>query len=350
MTVRPLGYDGRLCDPMTQVSYSRDMARSGFTIVELLVVVAILGVLVALLLPAVQQSREAARVALCQNNLKQLGLSLELYKGASGHYPPARLKHNPLDEDSPRCGEKTATWLVRILPYIEEKGVYLLWDLPQDWYRQTLPARAPQIGLFLCPSRRDVANANATALVSESQVTYYRLPCGCEVANVSESDTATVGQASDYSGNHGDLSPGSAGQPTDFYYGGNGTGLLISSRPKCDGREVTGWRDQISDRKILDGLSKTFLVGEKHVPVARFQEAPEDAPAFNGFHLPAASRVAGPGMPLSRGSQHDDLAQTMSFGSWHQDVCMFVMADGSVRALPTITSTRVLGAYANRAN
>ena len=88
--------------------------RRGFTLVELLVVIAIIGVLVGMLLPAVQSAREAARRMSCQNNLRQFGLAMLNYESGRRHFPPTGTRTSG-----------TAGWSLhaRILPYAEEQTI-----------------------------------------------------------------------------------------------------------------------------------------------------------------------------------------------------------------------------------
>jgi prepilin-type N-terminal cleavage/methylation domain-containing protein/prepilin-type processing-associated H-X9-DG protein len=117
-------------------------ARRAFTLVELLVVIAVIGILVALLLPAVQAAREAARRMSCTSNLRQIGVALHNYHDAWGNFPPARnpwpLVHSPL---------------ARVLPYVEQENLQRLVD-----YKQPLSAPAnvtasqTLLKLYICPS------------------------------------------------------------------------------------------------------------------------------------------------------------------------------------------------------
>ena len=117
--------------------------KRAFTLVELLVVIAIIGVLIALLLPAVQQAREAARRMQCTNNIKQLGLALQLYNDSYKALPMGVLQHH--------------NWRVSVLPYIEQKALYDRFDFSQSFgsdqnnvNTQILSNLA--IDAFVCPS------------------------------------------------------------------------------------------------------------------------------------------------------------------------------------------------------
>jgi len=104
--------------------------RQAFTLIELLVVIAIIGVLVGLLLPAVQQAREAANRNSCQNNLKQLALGMSLYAETFGGYPPSHHDSNPASNSATDAANNQTGlgWSAFILPFIEETTI---WDTIQ---------------------------------------------------------------------------------------------------------------------------------------------------------------------------------------------------------------------------
>lgn len=158
------------------------------------------------------------------------------------------------------------------------------------------------------------------------------------------------GSLGDYAANHGDPSPGFIGLATDFAYGGNGTGVLISCRARCSAEGApVGWQDRITAAEVSDGLSHTLLVGERHVRVQELRIPPVDGPIFDGSHLPAIAGIAGVGYPISPGSQHE-ANSSYTFGSWHRGVCHFAYADGSVHTLANDTDEVVLGQLANRSD
>lgn len=331
-------------------------SRSAFTLVELLVVISIIGVLVGLLLPAVQAARESARRMSCANNLKQIALATQLHHDTFGYLPPARYQPGMEPLPGQDCGGTEATWLVRILPYLEQSALAEQWNLTTSWYNHPAEVREAVPDVFLCPSRRSGTRPVGHSTViggSGEPGEPIRLPCGCIVRPFSGGDDETVvvasGALADYAGNHGDLSPGANGSATDFYFGGNGTGTIISVRPRCRLGRPYAPADRIRMSAVTDGQSNTFLIGEKHVPIDRIGSFPEDSPAYDGGHLPASSRLAGPGLRLAAGPR-DPMADMFSFGSWHPGICQFANVDGSVRGFSTNTDTRLLGALANRSD
>lgn len=326
----------------------KDSSR-GFTIIELLVVVAIIGILVAMLLPAVQAARESARSTDCQNRVRQLALATQLHHDALGYFPPARYESRPDTEAAGRCGLETPTWLARVLPYVEQVPLSLRWDLSERWHQHPLNVRTHVPGIFLCPSRRSGTQPiGVRSLRTTVTGGGGRLPCGCTLPpRDSEIPLDVEGALCDYAGNHGDLTPGATGEPTDFYFGGNGSGVIISVRPNCKDGEAIAPLDRIRMASVRDGLSNTFLFGEKFVSPDRLTRFPEDSPAYDGDHLPASCRLAGPGLRLAN-SPTDVLADLFSFGSWHPGGVHFAFVDGSVHTFSPSTDTKILGSLANR--
>ena len=134
---------------------------SGFTLIELLVVIAIIGVLVGLLLPAVQTAREAARRAQCVNNLKQIGLALMNYESANGVFPASYLDNPNLSgiaygityPDDGYNGWPGFAWGTMILPYIEQSPLYASININLlCWATDNTTSATTKLSVFICPS------------------------------------------------------------------------------------------------------------------------------------------------------------------------------------------------------
>jgi len=125
--------------------------RSGFTLVELLVVIAIIGILVSLLLPAVQAAREAGRSSQCKNNLKQLGLAVQNYHNVYGCLPASGIMATPGNVADPRGG-KMFSWLVLIPPQLEQQPLHQQFNFNVDIFHQPSTPFSIRPQFFGCPS------------------------------------------------------------------------------------------------------------------------------------------------------------------------------------------------------
>ena len=125
----------------------RRFSKQGFTLVELLVVIAIIAILLGMLLPAVQQVREAARRTECLNNLRQVGLSAFNYESAHMHFPSGIYD----DDDDHRACLKNG--LIELTPFLESSPLYSMYNQSLPWSDPAnLPVAQYEVSFFQCPS------------------------------------------------------------------------------------------------------------------------------------------------------------------------------------------------------
>ena len=135
----------------------RNCNRSGFTLIELLVVIAIIGVLVFLLLPAVNSAREAARRMQCTSNMRQVAMAVVNYESNFGRLPPAghvskNIRANAtFGEFNPRRG-RMISWMVLVLPYLEQQSLYREFDIEKSILAQPRNPQEKHVDTYNCPS------------------------------------------------------------------------------------------------------------------------------------------------------------------------------------------------------
>ena len=160
----------------------------GFTLVEVLVVIAIIGVLIAILLPAVQAAREAARRTQCQNNLHQIGIALHHYHDAHGNFPSGVIDPH------------RTTWTALLLRHVEQGPLYDTLEFGQPWNSTGSPnqrACATYLAVYRCPS--EIADRHMDAQGIAQRVPCSYLACTSGTA-VSECDPPPLAGAADSDG------------------------------------------------------------------------------------------------------------------------------------------------------
>ncbi len=298
-----------------------------FTLVELLVVIAIIGVLVGLLLPAVQSAREAARRLQCSNNLKQIGLAMHNYADTYKSFPTANVVR--VDVSPPR-GDGW-TWHARILPFLEQGALFnrvshvMGTDTgTRDSAEQILAGRTTKLTVFQCPSHPDGVQNPAK---HGYQLSTYNAVCGTTTFNNDQLD-----------------------QATDVGYRGNGM-FFMNSRVRFG--------------EITDGTSNTFLVAEVHDELRGEPNSNRMRGSDRKYNF-ASGSDGNPPEDISEylvGMETDDPINANTrdaaghfsndgeyAGSYHPGGAQFVMTDGSVRFVTQNINMTIYQGLATRAN
>ena len=307
-------------------------ARSGFTLIELLVVIAIIGVLVGLLLPAVQQAREAARRSACSNNMKQMGLAVHNYADVNPEkFPVGWVGEYEMGEWHGDEGEGHG-FASRLLPFIEQNNVYKTINFGQQVsHSSNATARTTVISTFLCPSDSygsgDVFNPGAEGSGEETPDAN---PGGTAY---SRSNYPGVFGSEHMAGHdHDDLTASLLSGDDEGLEPGEGNGIFFAGG--ANGENAVSFRD------VRDGLSKTIMIGERD---SRFGGS---LWIGRGDGLEAMmSRVVGVGEHVfNSGDPHFE-----DFFSSHPGGVSFVFADGHVAFLSNGMSEALFQSLATRA-
>jgi prepilin-type N-terminal cleavage/methylation domain-containing protein/prepilin-type processing-associated H-X9-DG protein len=287
----------------------------GFTLIELLVVISIIGLLIALLLPAVQAAREAARRDQCVNNLKQIGLALHNYQSGHQLFPPGYV--SSFDSSGNDTGPGWG-WEVMILPQIEKKPLFDAVNLSlaiEDASNST--ARLMRMTILLCPSD----NSPLVWWAVTRDATGMPLLNVCQVAEAN------------YVGMYGTSDPGIDGDGL-FFRDSNigpagisdGTAQTIAAGERAYALGAATWVGSVTGTSL-------FPLTDDGIGYPRVESAP-------GMILGHAGGNLGPG---------DTRGEVNQFYSLHPGGVNFAFADGHVSFLKTSMNYQVFRALATRA-
>ena len=296
----------------------RDSSRAGFTLVELLVVITIIGILIALLLPAVQAAREAARRLQCQNHLKQIGLAFLNHEQAHGHLATGGWGWNWVgDPDRGFDQRQPGGWAYNILPFIEQEALHNLGaGRPQsEKYAAMRAVAETPLATFICPSRRRVM-----PYPNGQNHSYY----GCDKPEV-------LGRG-DYAGNMGSVAYTGGGSPSSLSDGdAMSEDQWDSSYGTTRFNGVCHRRSVVTMGMIRDGSSNTYLVGERYLNPDHYysgQDATDDQNLYVGHDRDVLRHTCE--RPMQDRSGYGG---QLMFGSPHAGGWNVVFCDGSVHSI-----------------
>ncbi len=298
----------------------------GFTLVELLVVITIIGILISLLLPAVQSAREAGRRSQCQNNLKQLGLAVLNHHEAFQRFPSGGWGWTWIGEPERGTGiEQPGGWAFNVLDYLEQTNLRDAGlGLSGQERTDAIIARCQTpIATFYCPTRRrPAAFPDYHSNYKTASSTSMRIP---------------TGGRSDYAINCGDQRANEifAGPP-DLETGDNPDWQTWRDHAESLAKHtgIAYERSEVSMAKVRDGSSNTILIGEKYVNPDTYMTGSDPSDNEN-MYVGYDNDMYRTTNPDHKGPRQDTPGVTNQwiFGSAHASACNFVFCDGHVQPL-----------------
>jgi len=295
----------------------------GVTVVELLIVIAIIGILTSLLLPAVQAAREAARKTACENNLKQIGTAFAIHHDVHRHFPTNGWGWQWVGASDRGFGtQQPGGWCFNILPNLEEGHAR---DLARGG-TTTAELLSTPLAVLICPSRRSARTYPFTA-------TSYPLR---------NSDPVQAAARTDYAVCAGDrIIHTPSGPPTS-----KPTDVQNYAWPPY--REASGISYVLTGVRIAqvrDGTSHTAMVGEKYISRWHYHDGGSKGDDQTAYLGDDADNRRWADEPPRKDDVTDDIQH---FGSAHNGGCYFVLCDGSVRLISYTVDLSVFRNFGNR--
>lgn len=299
----------------------RLVAENAFTLIELLVTLAIISLMVAMLVPAIQRVREAANMLVCASNLRQLVLAVHHYETQFKRLPYGQIGPTGPSQPPPPPGQpyfgwgptsKGWSWLARLLPFIEQDNIYIQGGIGTKTLQQS-GVCAERIVVYLCPSD--------TAYYEKPRTDAGNLP-GFAVGHTNYKGVSGANWGYD----------GTQGFDYPTPYRNKGANGSFDGMNQGDGvfyRMDYQYRRKLSD--IKDGLSNTFMIGEDVPEKNRWCSWPYASHTYGTCAIP----------PNYNGSNPMNWYDTHSFRSSHPGGLQFGMADGSVQFIKSDISLSV---------